>query len=64
MARKTIDCRGMPSETHCTISISADDEQELMEAAVQHAVSVHGHRDTPELRKQLKQAFVETRSAA
>jgi hypothetical protein len=29
----------------------------LLEAAVQHAVSVHGHDDTPELRSQLKQLF-------
>ena len=26
--------------------------EELVEAAVQHAVSVHSHEDTPELREQ------------
>jgi Protein of unknown function (DUF1059) len=26
----------------------------LLEAAVQHAVAVHGHKDTPELRKTLQ----------
>jgi hypothetical protein len=28
-----------------------------MEIAVQHAVAVHGHKDTPEFREQLKKAF-------
>jgi len=52
--RKHIDCRNYPSDMNCTISISADSEQELVEAAVQHAVAVHGHHDTPDLRKTLK----------
>lgn len=54
MPRKHVDCRNYPSEMNCTIAISADSEKELLEAAVQHAVAVHGHQDTPELRKQLK----------
>jgi predicted small metal-binding protein len=47
-------CREFPSETNCTIAISADNERELVEAAVQHAVAVHRHQDTPELREQIK----------
>ena len=54
MGRKFIDCREFPSEMNCSIAISADDEGELMKVAVQHAVSVHGHQDTPELRDQIK----------
>ncbi|MES2562397.1 MAG: DUF1059 domain-containing protein [Pseudomonadota bacterium] len=54
MTRKHIDCRDYPSEMNCTLAISADSETELLEAAVQHAVAVHGHTDTPELRQQLK----------
>jgi len=57
MARKYIDCRQFPSETNCTVAISADTEKELMEIAVQHAVAVHGHKDTSEFRKQLKKAI-------
>jgi predicted small metal-binding protein len=53
MARKFIDCREFPSEMNCTIAISADNERELLEAAVQHAVAVHGHKDTAEFRAQL-----------
>jgi predicted small metal-binding protein len=38
---------------NCTVAISADTKQELVDAAVQHAIAVHGHRDSPELREQL-----------
>ncbi|MDL2357237.1 MAG: DUF1059 domain-containing protein [Pseudomonadota bacterium] len=57
MARKYIDCREMPSESNCTVTIAADSEQELLEAAVQHAVKVHGHQDTPAFRQQLSGAI-------
>ena len=59
MTRKYIDCREFPSDMNCTIALSADTDQELLEAAVQHAVSVHHHEDTPELRKQIQQLFKE-----
>ncbi|MDO9221426.1 MAG: DUF1059 domain-containing protein [Thiobacillus sp.] len=57
MARKFIDCREYPSEMNCTVFMSADNEAELLEAAVQHAVAVHGHTDTPELRETLRSMF-------
>ncbi len=56
MSRKYIDCREFPSESNCSIAISADSEDELIDAATQHAVQVHGHQDTPELRTQLRGA--------
>ena len=59
MVRKVADCREYPSEKNCTVAMSADSEDELLEAAVQHAVSVHQHQDTPELRTQLKALFKE-----
>ena len=57
MARKFIDCREYPSESKCTIALSADSDDELLEAAVQHAVAVHGHEDSPGFRQQLRQLF-------
>ena len=57
MGRKYIDCREVPSEMNCTIALSADSENELLEAAVQHAVAVHGHQDTPDLRKMIRGAM-------
>jgi predicted small metal-binding protein len=57
MGRKFIDCREFPSEMNCSVAIMADTESELLEAAVQHAVAVHGHQDTPELRDQIRSAI-------
>jgi hypothetical protein len=51
--RKSIDCRDHPSEKNCSLKISGT-EEEVLDAATQHAVSAHGHEDTPELREQLK----------
>jgi hypothetical protein len=42
---------------NCSVAISADSDSELLEAAVQHAVTIHQHTDTPELRAQLKTLF-------
>jgi predicted small metal-binding protein len=55
--RKYIDCREVPSAMNCSVALSANTEKELLEAAVQHAVAVHGHTDTPELREGLRKAF-------
>lgn len=57
MARRYIDCREVPSDMNCTVAISADTEDELLEAAVQHGVEVHGHEDTPEFRTRLRAAM-------
>lgn len=57
MTRKFIDCREMPSEMNCSVAIAADTETELMEAAIQHAVAVHGHNDTPELREAIRKVM-------
>ena len=62
--RKYIDCREVPSDSGCTVAISADSEAELLEAAVQHAVAVHQHQDTPELRGMIRQAMHDGEPAA
>ena len=51
--RKSIDCRDHPSENRCSLKISGA-EEEVLDAAVQHAVSVHGHRESAELRQELR----------
>jgi len=53
MPRKVIDCRATPNTVGCTLLI-AGQEEEVVRAAVLHAVDVHGHSDTPELRQQLR----------
>jgi len=57
MGRKFIDCRQFPSQMNCSVALSADSESELLEAAVQHAVAVHGHQDTTELRNMIRGAM-------
>ncbi|WP_328388436.1 DUF1059 domain-containing protein [Streptomyces sp. NBC_00400] len=54
--RKKIDCRDQPSEMNCTLVI-AGEEEEVLRAATEHAVSVHGHQDGPELREQIRTAM-------
>ena len=61
--RKFVDCREMPSEMNCTVAISADTEEEVLDAAVQHAVSVHSHEDTPELREMVRSGIHEGQPA-
>lgn len=57
MGRKFIDCREFPSEMKCTVAISADTTEELVDAAVQHAISVHGQQDTQEFRTEIRKAI-------
>ncbi len=58
MARKYIDCREMPSESGCDLTISGS-EQHVLDAAVVHAVTAHQHEDTPELREQIRGSLKE-----
>jgi predicted small metal-binding protein len=51
--RKVVDCRLYPSEKGCTLSIEGT-EEEVLEAATQHAVTAHGHTNSPELREQIR----------
>jgi len=54
MGRKIADCRDFPSESGCTLTISGE-EDEVITAATQHAVAVHGHEDTDEVRSWLRE---------
>ena len=51
--RKVMDCGKYPSDNNCTLRISGK-EEEVMPAAIHHAVTAHGHEDSPEFRKHLK----------
>ena len=39
MARKVADCRDFPSENGCTLTISGEEDEVVLAAATQHAVS-------------------------
>ena len=53
MSRKVADCRDFPSDSGCTLKISGE-EDEVVRAASEHAISVHGHEDTPALRDEIR----------
>jgi predicted small metal-binding protein len=59
--RKVADCRDMPSEMGCTLTISGE-EDEVVRAAAEHAASVHGHDDTPELREEIRTQLKDERA--
>lgn len=54
--RKMIDCREQPSDSNCSLTISGR-EDEVLKAAVEHAVSSHEHSDTAELREQIRKSL-------
>ena len=51
--RKVIDCRNFPTDKNCSLAISGT-EEEVLDLAVLHASTVHGHENTPELREQIR----------
>ena len=59
MGRYFIDCRDYPSETKCSVALSANTKEELLEAVVQHGTKVHGYEDTPDFREQILKEFKE-----
>jgi plasmid stability protein len=59
--RKFVDCREYPSENNCSLKITGT-EEEVLDAAVAHAVASHGHKDGAELREMLRSGLREERS--
>jgi predicted small metal-binding protein len=57
-SRKMIDCRKIPSDRNCSITI-AGTEEEVLTLAVRHAVEEHGDQDTPQLREKLRGALAD-----
>jgi predicted small metal-binding protein len=53
MARMMADCRRFPSEINCSLTIIGE-EDEVVEAASQHAASAHQHEDSPQLRDDIR----------
>jgi len=53
MARMIADCRDFPNEVGCTLALSGE-QDEVLNAVAAHAVAVHGHQDSPELREMIR----------
>ncbi len=62
MQRKMVDCRKVPSDINCSLTI-AGTEDEVLDAAVVHAVSKHGDEDTPELRQMIMSSMEDVEPA-
>lgn len=54
MGRVMADCRRWPSDANCSLTLIGE-EDEVIRAAAEHAASVHGHENTPELRDQVRE---------
>jgi hypothetical protein len=54
----TMDCRTVPSESHCSLVITGE-QDEVLRAAVAHAVEVHGHTDDAELRDAIRSSLIQ-----
>jgi hypothetical protein len=62
MTCKWIDCRDFPDETGCTLYLSGEQEH-VIQAAAQHAISLHGAENTAELREWLRNNLKEEEAA-
>ncbi|MEV5194055.1 DUF1059 domain-containing protein [Streptomyces clavifer] len=62
MTRKIADCRNYPSVSNCSLAITSE-EDEVVRAAAEHAVSVHEHTDSPELRDQIRASLEDEKVA-
>ena len=56
MGRVMADCRRVPSESNCSLVIIGE-EDEVLRAASEHAMSVHGHEDSPEFRAEIRRVL-------
>jgi predicted small metal-binding protein len=56
--RVFVDCREHPGESNCSLKISGT-EEEVVEAAVQHAVNKHRHQEGPELVEMIRKSLKE-----
>ena len=58
MSRKMIDCRAVPNEVGCTLTIAGEPD-EVLDTATAHAIATHGHADSPDLREMLRGALTD-----
>jgi len=54
--RKEIDCRDYPSVSGCTLKISGE-EEEVLRAAMDHSVAVHGEKLSPDLKEKIRSSL-------
>lgn len=62
MERKYLDCRAIPSESGCSLTI-AGTEEEVMRVATRHAIEDHRELDSPQLQSMLRSSLKDEPSA-
>lgn len=56
MERKYLDCRDIPSENGCSLTI-AGTEEEVLRVATRHAIEDHREMNSPQLTESLRRAM-------
>jgi hypothetical protein len=56
--RFRVSCLDYPSEGGCTLTLTGG-EEEVLRAALLHAIDAHGHTDSPELRELIRASLKE-----
>lgn len=51
--RRRMSCTDVPTDSGCTVTI-AGTEDEVVQLAALHAIDAHGHKDSPQLREQIR----------
>jgi len=59
MGRMYFDCRDYPGGVKCSVALSADTVDELVEAVVHHNTVIHGEKDTMEFRRMIRNELKE-----
>ncbi len=57
-------CRNRSNGSKCSMTFSAESKEEVLKAAVQHASSMHGQKDTRAFRDELRAEMKKGRPAA
>jgi predicted small metal-binding protein len=53
MGQKYVNCRELSGDMHCSAHLVANNDAELMEVVIKHAINVHGLANTTDFRKQV-----------
>jgi predicted small metal-binding protein len=54
MGRKYFDCRDYPGGVKCSVVLSADTVDELIETVMHHNIAIHGEKDTEVFRQMIR----------
>ncbi|ORJ53248.1 DUF1059 domain-containing protein [Geothermobacter hydrogeniphilus] len=59
MGRKYVECRDFSGDDHCSEVLTGNNDEELMEAVIKHAINMHGMANTTDFRTKVSMTFKE-----